>query len=434
MSYKIRHLVAHLNAKTAAKTLIIPFSFILPILTLYLFDPNSFQYTWKGRAPYLFFLWLFFLELILAWGKLPKNQITTLRWKRILVAGTIMAIATAYALCISKFGFSVREIIELGKTLRLPSWFLTSYWPLLIECLIFTAFFTAYIWHTYGINELRCTRILATATALAIPTAYVICVSKFGLSYEIVEIGKIFGLSGDFLQSHWPLSLEYLILTVFFLASLFFIYRVDGLKRFSVSLFFIGATGTFYLIDTFYPFGTLTILQAFVPLTSSFVGVILSWLGYKVLILSRLGHPEDSTYLWVAGGHSSFNVAINWPCAGIHSLLIYTFVILLFIKDIKISPKMKLVYVAIGAIGTFIVNVLRIVSICVIGINSGASAAQMFHTYYGELFFIGWILAYPLAIIYTPKIWTKLSPLRRKLKTTINEKIINPLRARKKKD
>ena len=27
----------------------------------------------------------------------------------------------------------------------------------------------------------------------------------------------------------------------------------------------------------------------------------------------------------------------------------------------------------------------------------------MFRTYYGELFFIGWMLAYPLAIIYTQK-------------------------------
>ena len=345
-----------------------------------------------------------------------------------------MAVSTAYTICISKFEFSVREIMELGKILRLPSWFIASYWPLLIEYLIFTAFFTAYIWHVHGIDGLRCRRILATATAMAVPTAYVISVSKFGLSYEIVELGKIFGLPASALYNHWPLSLEYLVLTAFFTASLLFVYRVDGFKRFSVSLFFIGATGTFYLIDTFYPFGTLTMLQAFVPLTSSFVGLILSWLGYEVLILSRLGKPEDYTYLRIAEGHSSFEVAIYWPCAGLHSLLIYAFAILLFIKDIKISPKMKLAYVAIGAFGTFIVNTLRIASICIIGINAGANAAQMFHTYYGELFFIGWMLAYPLAIICTPKIWTKLSPLRIKLKTTINEKIINPLRARKKKD
>jgi len=434
MSSRIRQLLAHLNVKTAAKTLIIPFSFILPILTLYIFDPNSFQYTWKGRAPYLFFLWLFFLELVLAWGKLPKNQITPLRWERILAAGTIMIVSTAYVICISKFEFSVREIIELGKILRLPSWFLASYWPLLIEYLIFTAFFTAYIWNTHGIDELRCRRTLTTATAMAVPTAYVICVSKFGLSSEIIELGKIFGLSAHFLHSHWPLSLEYLILTAFFTTSLLFLYKVDGLKRFPVSLFFIGAIGTFYLIDTFYPFGTLTILQAFVPLTASFVGLILSWLGYEVAILSRLGRPEDYTYLRIAGGHSSFEVAIYWPCAGLHSLFIYTFVILLFIKDIKISPKTKLAYFLIGAFGTFIVNTLRISSICIIGINAGANAAQMFHTYYGELFFIGWILVYPLAIVYTPKIWTKLSPLRIKLKTTVNEKIINPLRARIKKD
>jgi len=71
--------------------------------------------------------------------------------------------------------------------------------------------------------------------------------------------------------------------------------------------------------------------------------------------------------------------------------------------------------VVVGAVGTFIVNVLRIVSIYIIGLNSGAEAATAFHSYYGELYFIAWILIYFFAIIYGPKILTKLRKIGHRL-------------------
>ena len=107
---------------------------------------------------------------------------------------------------------------------------------------------------------------------MAAPTAYVIAVSVFGLSHWIVEIGELLGAGryGEwFLQHSWPLSLEYLLLTAFFTASIQLMYGINGLKRFLISLFFLGATGSFYMIDTFYPYGTITVLQAFAPITAS---------------------------------------------------------------------------------------------------------------------------------------------------------------------
>ena len=52
------------------------------------------------------------------------------------------------------------------------------------------------------------------------------------------------------------------------------------------------------------------------------------------------------------------------------------------------------IIVGIGAVGTFIANILRIVTICIIGINSGPEAMTLFHNYYGELFLIAWIIIY----------------------------------------
>lgn len=143
----------------------------------------------------------------------------------------------------------------------------------------------------------------------------------------------------------------------------------------------------------------------------------------------------------------NFRPAIFWPCAGIHSLLIYTLVILLFIKNTPFSIQGKLIrasiprrlkfmaksnripsllkhriihttilvaekffvnalrmipiyiIVAVGAVGTFIANIIRIVSICIIGVEKGSEAAQLFHSYYGELYFIVWIITYLVILL-----------------------------------
>jgi len=332
---------------TTAKLVITPLSFLTPILTLLFLDPNSFQAAWQGRAPYMFFLWLFLLELILSWKKLTEKQSDT------------------------------------SKRFR-------------VALMIITA---------------------------AAPMAYVVCVFFMGLRYYIVELGKFIGLPWGTLspdtdvswvvQNTWPMSLEFILFTAFFAASLLLMYGGNGLKRFSVSMFFLGATGAFFMIDTFYPYWTFTILQAFAPVTASAAVNVLNFIGYKASWAFQEVYGGPMPVLDVQGlKRLSPPPAVGWPCAGIHSLFIYTFTILLFLKDAPISTMRKIIYIVIGAIGTFLINVLRVVSYCIIGVNSGQSAAQIFHSYYGELYFIAWIIIYPLAIIYGPRVLEKLPKFR----------------------
>ena len=332
--------------REASSNLIIPFSFILPISMLYLSNSISFESVWKGRAPYLIFLWLLFLELALAWKKLPNKSL------------------------------SVAKI----------------------------------------------------ALIAAVPN-YLIGIFTFALNGKIMELGKLVGVPyevhGEWLLEDWALSVEYVVLTVCFVASVLLLYKIDGLKFFSISTFFLAATSCFYMIDTFIPFGLLTILQGFVPLIASLVARILNWLGYITQVLSPeqlqefhiINDPKGMWGLDIQGLNTL--VLIAWGCAGIQSLFIYTFVILLFIKGASISLKRKIIYVAIGAIGTFLVNLLRIVSICLVGVHIDPEALKMFHEYYGELFFIVWIIVYFLLIIYGSKILTKMSAITSKLKSNL---------------
>jgi thaumarchaeosortase len=160
-------------------------------------------------------------------------------------------------------------------------------------------------------------------------------------------------------------------------------------------MFFIGAAATFFMVDTFYHYGTVWFLQLLVPPIVSVAAFFLNVLGYT----TTTPFYADGFLLGVtkAGGHS-MNLLVFWPCAGVHSLIIYTFVFLLFLKNMEISPKRKIAYFVVGAVGTFLANIFRIVSISIIGVNTGPEASRLFHEYYGELFFLVWIVTYLLVV------------------------------------
>ena len=236
------------------------------------------------------------------------------------------------------------------------------------------------------------------------PTIYALAFFLSGLDRLVLDAGRLAGLSGWFLETSWPLSLQYLVFATFFTLLLLLLYGAEGLTRFSISTFFIWSFGAFYTLDTFYPYGKVTILQNIVPLIVSVVTLTLGPMGYHVQYsYSRCVVTVNKP------GSDPFTAQIFWPCAGVYSLFIYTFVILLFLKGTAISLRGKVIYFIAGAVGTFFVNALRVAAICKLAIDQGSEAGRMFHTYYGELFFIAWIIIYPAIIIGSRRLWKKVS-------------------------
>jgi len=341
-----------LRDKTLLKNLLVPFSFILPVFVFYLLDPNSFVLTWKGRAFYVFFIWLACLELALSWKKLSTISFKQLGWFRLVAAVAFMIVPTVYALAIFSTGLN-QLVIELGRFLGVP---------------------------------------------------------------QPLESGY----GSWILYSHWPLSFEYMVFALCFSLSVFFMYSKEGIRKLSIALFFLWAIAFFYTVDTFLPFGRLWILQIFVPFTAGSSATVLNWLGYRAITID-LTDPfyVFGTMLVVFQNSSTFAVTIFWASAGVHSMLIYTLTILLFIKNAVISLKRKIAIFVVGAVGTFVANVLRIVAICIIGLRVGSTAAQHFHDYYGEFFFISWMLLYIAIIVFGPKIVAKI------LKRQKEEKVVS---------
>ncbi|MGB9779089.1 MAG: exosortase/archaeosortase family protein [Candidatus Bathyarchaeales archaeon] len=254
------------------------------------------------------------------------------------------------------------------------------------------------------IYKIRSKRFIAFTIASLLPTAYVIIANFCGLNAAIVNISPK-GSWAEFM----PLSIEYLLFAVLFALIILVANGINGLKDFLIPPCLIGIIGSIYLIDNLYPYGQFTPFQILVPTTAALAANILNLMGYQT---EWVGQMYGTPVLLVSSPKGWAMAGIAWPCSGIDSLVIYSVTILLFLKNSSISWKHRTAYFIIGAVITYFINIMRIVTIFILGVNSpqGMDSPQVtqFHNYYGALYSITWIITYPLIIIGTQALWRKI--------------------------
>jgi thaumarchaeosortase len=247
-------------------------------------------------------------------------------------------------------------------------------------------------------------RTIAFIAVLLLPTVYMVVANYGGLNLMIENLGKQNNME-DHYAKLMRLPVEYLVFAAAFGLMVLLAYGRSGLLDFSTSVFFLGVIGTLYAIDTLYPGNRFTPFQMLVPATANLAASVLNWMGYQTVFLrSAMEGVPRLAVLNTNVGIVAFDIA--WPCSGIESLLIYTVVILLFLKKSGIPLWQKTAYFAIGASVTYILNVLRIVTIFLIKIGRGDW--QTFHDYYGLLYSVSWIISYPLIIVGSQALWRKI--------------------------
>jgi thaumarchaeosortase len=278
---------------------------------------------------------------------------------------------------------------------------------------------------TNKINKPISARSFAFIIALLLPTVYVVTSNYLGLNTAIADASK---QSGVQFWNSMPLSTEYLVFTVLFCLMVFLSFGKKGLTNFSVPAFFLGIVGTIYIIDNVYPYGQFTPFQFFVPTTATLAAKVLSLMGYNISYVTKADPFSGSMpYLTAADPNNpsrSATFAIAWPCAGIESFLIFTVVILLFLKRMPISWKAKIGYFVVGATVTYFINIMRVVTIFTIGMDYGVNSdpVQLFHFYYGPLYSIVWIVSYPLIILGSQSLWHKITNKKGQQKTSWDHK------------
>jgi len=246
-------------------------------------------------------------------------------------------------------------------------------------------------------------RIFLLCIFAAVPTIYILSVNFFGLNQTILNLGQALQIrSGDFINYHWPLSIEYLIFVSFFIFATWLAYGLGGLKSFSISLSLLAGMGVMYLVDTIWPFGTFKPMQLLAVPTAACAAALLDLLGYNVTLTYPVFSREEGSMPLITvweGKFAPVGARIGWQCAGVHSLLLFTLITLVFFKKTTMQRERKIVFFLIGAAGTYVTNVFRVASFFTIAIHYGEDAGNVFHDSYGELYFMAWMLLYFMIII-----------------------------------
>jgi thaumarchaeosortase len=263
------------------------------------------------------------------------------------------------------------------------------------------------IWETIQskINSRNKRRLIVFAITLLTPTLYVVLEYYLGLNSGIVNWSAQNGVTW---ADSMPLAIEYLVFSVLFLATVFLSFGKKGLTNFALPALFVALVGVLYTIDNVFPYGQFTPFQILVPTTASLAAGVLGLMGNTVVLGTDIA--TGMPLLHVVGPLGTTQFTIAWPCAGIESLLIFTAVVLLFLKRMNITWKAKLGFFAFGATITYFINVLRIVTIVTIGMKYGAESPQVqaFHFHYGPLYAMAWIISYPLIILASQGLWRKV--------------------------
>jgi thaumarchaeosortase len=321
---------------------------ILPIIFLILMDPASFTLVWfvgqqVGRAGLVF---VFFL---VAWD-FHDSRIkfsATLDRRRYVVLGIILLILLIYYYFRIFNGFFERPPIDPVNHTPMDS------------------AFTTYV------------RVYVT--------------SKLGVSQESTL---------SFL-----LAMDYLGYALYCLLATALLYSVQSILLMATPVIYLVGSGILDMMDAYFPEDSLAFLQVWVYLIWNVVVLLLSLMGFQTNVspgATKVNPPSlllqgNRLYLW---GYKGFiGLAIYWPSSGVVSMIVYSLVILVLMVKLDSTRKRKVLYAAVGAIGTYFVNVIRI-TLIVLYVTDISLDFEAFHASIGEVLFVIWIFIYLLAVIH----------------------------------
>ena len=208
----------------------------------------------------------------------------------------------------------------------------------------------------------------------------------YGLRQYIQNSAKFYNVN---LVHSWTWLWDFVILGVFVIAAVTLLFGKKWIRIAPAGPIFLCGSAIILSLDAFFPYDTLGPLQYVVPyLVKLNVGIINFFdLGTAI---------ARDNLMFLKGDHGSMALQVFWPSAGVHSVIIYSLVMMAFLLKMNIAPKRKAMYFVIGITGTIIVNMTRIfsLSLFVLKISSNPAEFEEFHGIAGEIMFLPWLFAY----------------------------------------
>ena len=249
------------------------------------------------------------------------------------------------------------------------------------------------------------TRFLVVVGLAMLTIAYFIAL-PLGLGDYIKKGADFYTVS---LVDSWVWMWDFIIMSVYVASSLVILYGKKWYKIAPAGAIYLAGSAAILALDAFFPFDSLGPLQVIVP---AYLWIDQGVINFIDKAVTNVGpeNPDNpappavarDNLLILNGLHGPFALKVYWPSAGVHSMIIYTLVMLAFLLKMEIPLKRKLIYFAIGTFGTVAVNVIRITSLSLYAlvVTTNVQEWEAFHSVAGEIMFLPWLGIYLGIVMY----------------------------------
>jgi thaumarchaeosortase len=228
----------------------------------------------------------------------------------------------------------------------------------------------------------------------------------YGLSDYIRNGKDAYNVS---LVDSWMWMWDFIVMAIFVASSLLMLFGKKWYKIASAGMIYLAGSALILALDAFFPFDSLGPLQIIVPIYLQIDQAVINFIDTYVINVGPQT-PNNSAEPALARGnllvmnglHGPFALQVFWPSAGVHSMIIYTLVMLALLIKMDMPLPRKLIYFAAGTLGTVATNLVRIVSLSLYAlvVTTDIQEWEAFHSIAGEIMFLPWLGIYLGVVIY----------------------------------
>lgn len=243
-----------------------------------------------------------------------------------------------------------------------------------------------------GIKLAIPTKKLLAIIPLAIAVIVYLTSLQFGLKEYLISIAPLYHVQ---IVYSWEWMWDFVVIAAFFMASMTILFGKKWIRISPAGPIYAAGTAIILSLDAFFPYDSLGPLQYVVP--------YLVKLDVFLINLFHLGVANGhDNIMFLKGDHGPFALQVFWPSAGVHSIIIYSLVMMAFLLKMNIPRNRKAAYFVMGVIGTIGVNVIRIfsLSIFVLKVSTNVNEFESFHGIAGEIMFLPWLFVFLLVVTF----------------------------------
>lgn len=259
-----------------------------------------------------------------------------------------------------------------------------------------------------GIKAVISSKKLFRIIPLAIITMVYITSLEYGLSDMLKNVSVHYNVQ---LIDSWVWMWDFIVMTVFVIGALMICFGRKWIRVAPAGPIFLAGSAIILSLDAFFPYDTLGPLQFIVPPLVEANAAIITTLDLGTAI-------ARDNLLFLRGDHGPFALQVFWPSAGVHSIIIYSLVMMAFLLKMNIPRQRKAIYFMIGVGGTIFINMIRVFSLSVYALKVTTNAAQWeeFHSVAGEIMFLPWLFIFLLIVARIETKRLKNKNIKNKLK------------------